>query len=92
MCKSIDKAKTWKDVDQVVMRSPHVCGVRQTGSHKIVHSNIAPGAAVYPIHPGDAPRGTLRSVVSMLLKLGLVAALAVKLAPVVMAWLAAARF
>jgi hypothetical protein len=68
--KTVAQCKTWREVDHWVRNNPNVVEIRQTGSHVCV-KGPKPGTAVYPLHNGDAPNGTLKSFIKMAMAIGL---------------------
>lgn len=68
--KCLDDCKTRSEIDHYVRTDPRVREIRQNGSHVIVKGPL-PGSAVYPTGTGDMPNGTRRSVVKMLIAIGL---------------------
>lgn len=64
----LEHAKTHREVNAALGRAPHLCGVRP-GKHIIY---VGPhGSVAAPNHPGDCPRGTLRSICRMAVAAGL---------------------
>jgi len=72
MCKikTIDDCKSGRDFAQYVGKHPAAHDIRQSGSHMCVKGS-RPGTAVFPVHDGDMPGGTRKSVIKMLLLIGL---------------------
>ena len=67
---TLDECKSGRDFRQYVEHHPNLTSERQSGSHLCV-KGTQPGTAVIPVHDGDMPNGTRRSVIKMLLLIGL---------------------
>jgi hypothetical protein len=67
---TVTDCKSGKDFAQYVNHHPQAREIRQNGSHLCV-KGPNPGTAVIPVHNGDMPGGTRRSVVKMLILIGL---------------------
>ena len=70
MPKTIEKCQTGCDFVQYVKHNPATKEVRQTGSH-VIAKGPRPGIAVIPNHKQDLPVGTRRSIIKMLIAIGL---------------------
>lgn len=67
----LDKCKSGKDFVKYAECHENYRGGRQKGSHRIV-KGIKPGIAVIPVHSNkDLPTGTRKSVVKMLISIGI---------------------
>jgi len=72
MCKkqTLDDCRSGKDFARYVEHHPAAHDIRQSGSHECV-KGPKPGTAVFPVHDGDMPNGTRKSVIKMLILIGL---------------------
>jgi len=68
--KKLEDCRTGRDFNHYVVHDDRVREIRQNGSHLMVKGPL-PGTAVFPNHAGDMATGTRRSVVKMLMAIGL---------------------
>lgn len=79
--KPLNECRTAGDFDRAIRDSRLPCDERQTGSHRIYRVN---GTSIpIPQHNGDIPVGTRRSIVRMLIRAGLLAAMIIVVAALV---------
>jgi predicted RNA binding protein YcfA (HicA-like mRNA interferase family) len=68
--RTLDDCKSGKDFARYVEHNPLAHDIRQSGSHMCV-KGPKPGTAVIPVHDCDLPPGTRKSVIKMLILIGL---------------------
>jgi predicted RNA binding protein YcfA (HicA-like mRNA interferase family) len=72
MSKNLDKCRSGRDFVNYVENHPAAHDIRQSGSH-FMAKGPRPGLVVIPVHNGDLPPGTRRSILRMLALIGLAA-------------------
>lgn len=67
---TLNDCKSGRDFARYVEHNPDARDLRQNGSH-LCCKGPKPGTAVIPVHNGDLPTGTRRSILKMLAAIGL---------------------
>jgi len=69
--KTLEECKKGTDFKHYVEHNPHTREMRQTGSSHLCVKGDKPGTAVIPVHNKELPTGTRKSVIRMLIAIGL---------------------